>query len=772
MIPSNFKLLPSPGKKIFHFFLIMSQSRTANLTAGLCLFLISAGLHHVHATEKFTANDSINRILQALPDSQKITRLLDLSRQYQAGSITESLEFAKEALTLASSAGDTGMIATAKMRVAELYLLKGVYDKSLALLLEALDQFEQTGMEKETAYCCEVIGKIYTATGNPQQAIPYHSKAAFINKKLNHIPDVARNYTCMGSALVNMDSIDKGLTYYLVSFMIIDSLGMESEKNDLLIQIGNGYLKLGKYEESLKNYYQAMELAEKNGNLFLLSQAKSRIGIAYFRMNNLPAALKYSRESLILADSINTFRIAGESYKNLSEIYAAQQNYKKALDFYIRYKEASDSLLNEEKILQMGELQAKYDIAQKEKENEVLKTQNLHKSLTIKRLAFASAIIVLLLILSLMQLMMVIRLNKKTRKLNLKLAEQGKELEELNDQKDKFFSFVAHNLKNPFTTIMGFSELMVKGNDAKEYEKTDRYAKHILGLSAHVHKILENLLEWSRLQRRSFTYKPEKTNMTGLIRDVLEMNQKEAARKEIDIRYDLPEDLTAYADKFMVTTILQNLMSNALNFTPSSGKIHVTGRLQGSQVFVSVADNGIGIAPEDLGKLFRIDVHPAKIGTAESSGSGLGLVICKEMIQRCRGEISIDSSLSRGTTVTFTLPVTNGDSAVSEAGEITPPDFVLLIKDDMNNLGKLPEPFVRLYNISLLPKYDEVRSVLSLDHLSDFAHEVESAGQTYNLTSFVQFGRHLALLIQTHQVDKILRVLPEFKKMTDIFKNK
>jgi nitrogen-specific signal transduction histidine kinase len=356
-----------------------------------------------------------------------------------------------------------------------------------------------------------------------------------------------------------------------------------------------------------------------------------------------------------------------------------------------------------------------------------------------------------------MQLMMVIRLNKKTRNLNLKLAEQGKELEELNDQKDKFFSFVAHNLKNPFTTIMGFSELMVKGNDAKEYEKTDRYAKHILGLSAHVHKILENLLEWSRLQRRSFTYKPEKTNMTGLIRDVLEMNQKEAARKEIDI---------------MVTTILQNLMSNALNFTPSSGKIHVTGRLQGSQVFVSVADNGIGIAPEDLGKLFRIDVHPAKIGTAESSGSGLGLVICKEMIQRCRGEISIDSSLSRGTTVTFTLPVTNGDSAVPEAGEITPPDFVLLIKDDMNNLGKLPEPFVRLYNISLLPKYDEVRSVLSLDHLSDFAHEVESAGQTYNLTSFVQFGRHLALLIQTHQVDKILRVLPEFKKMTDIFKNK
>ena len=117
---------------------------------------------------------------------------------------------------------------------------------------------------------------------------------------------------------------------------------------------------------------------------------------------------------------------------------------------------------------------------------------------------------------------------------------------------------------------------------------------------------------------------------------------------------------------------------------------------------ISVADTGIGIAPEDQDKLFRIDVHPAKIGTAESSGSGLGLVICKEMIQRCKGEISIDSSLSPGTTVSFTLPVTMATRRFTEAGEIPQPDFMLLMKKDMNNLEKLPEPFVKLYNSSLL----------------------------------------------------------------------
>ena len=156
-------------------------------------------------------------------------------------------------------------------------------------------------------------------------------------------------------------------------------------------------------------------------------------------------------------------------------------DYKKAFEYSIRFKEASDSLLNEEKMLQIGELQAKYDLDQKERENEWLKQQNINKSKTIRRITTAVIIIVLLLIFSLILLFLLFRLNEHTRQLNHKLAQQGKELEELNDQKDKFFSFVAHNLKNPFSTIMGFSELMVKNSDAKEYEKTRPVCKTYSG---------------------------------------------------------------------------------------------------------------------------------------------------------------------------------------------------------------------------------------------------------------------------------------------------
>jgi signal transduction histidine kinase len=747
----------------------MPQSKTNGPAILLWLFFILTGLKTADAVSQITDDDSLERKLQTLPDSAKITYLLNISAQYQHTQITKSLEFAKQALILATSVKDTVQIGTVNLKIAELYLYKGVYDKSLAFLLEALKLFEKTGWEKEIAYCCEIIGKVYKAINNPQKAAEYYNKAITTNLKLNQISDVARNYTSLGSVFVDMDSIDKGLSYYLVSFMIIDSLGMEPEKNELMIQLGDGYFSLGKYEESLKNYYQAMELAEKKGNLFLLAQAKSRIGITYFRMNNLPAAMKYSKQSLWLTKDLKTFRIAGESYRNLAEIYAAQQDYKKAYESYIHYKEVSDSLLNEERLRQIGELQVKYDIAQKEKENEFLKQQNLHKSKTIHRITIAVIIIVILLILSLIQLMILVRLNKKTRHLNLKLEEQSKELEELNDQKDKFFSFVAHNLKNPFTTILGFSELMVKNSDAKDYKKMARHAEHILGLSIHVHKILNNLLEWSRIHRRRYEYNPERTDITGLIRDILEMNDKEAARKGIELSDELPENLTAYADKFMVTIILQNLMSNALNFTHSSGKIKISGKKDGSQVIITVADTGIGIAAEDLPKLFRIDVQPEIPGTAESKGAGLGLVICKEMVQRLRGEITIESKLNHGTSVTFTLPVSNGNTQDQENKEMPQHDFVQEMKEDMKNAGKLPESFIDICTSSLLPTYNEVRSVLSLENLSDFAREVEDTGHKYNITSFIHYGHHLSALIQTHQVDKILRILPEFKKMVETF---
>jgi signal transduction histidine kinase len=712
-------------------------------------------------------NDSIHIMLHSLPDSAKITCLIDLSNKYQYTDPSRSIELAQQALNISTSTNNILLKGKANFQIAKLYFIKGIYDKTLFFLIEALKYFEQSGAEKEFASCCEKIGQVYSVTGNLTEAIIYYNKALSINKKLDFLPDIADNYVNIGSAYVKMDSIDKGLSYFLISYMILDSLKIEDKKAKLLIQLGEGYFRLKKYKESLNCYYQVKEISGKNNNLYLLALSKSRIGKIYLKTNNIPAALKYSQESLLTATMLKTPEIACETYKNLSDIYAANQDYNKAYNYFVLFKQYSDSLLNSEKARLIQEMQIKYDLGQKEKENEFLRQQNLDKTYTIRKITYTAIGIIFLFIASIILLVMLIRLIKRYRILNMKLAQQSKELEDLNDQKDKLFSFVAHNLKNPFNTIMGFSELILTKGDTYDYEKMERYAKHILILSTHVHKILENLLEWSRLQRRNFEYKPEKIEIASLIKDVIEMNYKEAKRKEIDLVVDVSENLMVYADRYMINIVLQNLLSNALNFTPSYGKITIMGRQKEMKAEISVLDTGIGIAPEDLSKLFRIDAQPAKIGTTESKGAGLGLVICKEMIQRCNGEISIKSELSKGTTVIFTLPVYQEKLLNGVEMKKLIPDFIEEMKDDMTRFGKLPAAFIETCNSSLLPKYNEVRSVMSLENINDFATEILHAGEKYSIPSFIHFGDHLSSLTQTHQIDKILKLLPEFKKMLE-----
>jgi len=139
------------------------------------------------------------------------------------------------------------------------------------------------------------------------------------------------------------------------------------------------------------------------------------------------------------------------------------------------------------------------------------------------------------------------------------------------------------------------------------------------------------------------------------------------------------------------------------------------------------------------------------------------------LVQRCQGEIAINSQLSRGTTVTFTLPVTNSNLQVEHNKEISQPDVIMELNKDIEKMGQLPEEFIGMCTATLIPSYNEVRSILSLEHLAKFAQDVETAGLQYNILSFVNFGHHLSTLLQTHQIDKILRFLPEFKKMTDAF---
>ncbi|MBN1219051.1 MAG: hybrid sensor histidine kinase/response regulator [Anaerolineae bacterium] len=251
---------------------------------------------------------------------------------------------------------------------------------------------------------------------------------------------------------------------------------------------------------------------------------------------------------------------------------------------------------------------------------------------------------------------------------NARLYELEKQL---NTDKDKFFSIISHDLRSPFTSLLGNTELMVKMIDRLSQEDIREMSQSINNQAKAAHRLLENLLTWSQLQRGRIEYDPGPVELHQLVGNTVTLLQEVAQSKEIQLEQTIEDELFVYADKYMIDTVIRNLTSNALKFTPPGGQVILSARPNGflpgkkgpSWVEVSVIDTGVGISPEDIDKLFKIEVHHTTPGTAQEQGTGLGLILCREMVEKNGGHIWVESELGQGTTVKFTVPI-----AVAEKG--------------------------------------------------------------------------------------------------------
>jgi PAS domain S-box-containing protein len=237
------------------------------------------------------------------------------------------------------------------------------------------------------------------------------------------------------------------------------------------------------------------------------------------------------------------------------------------------------------------------------------------------------------------------------------LKESEIRLRELNATKDKFFSIIAHDLKSPFTSIIGLSELLVEQVGKGDYEGIDEYASMIQSSSWRAMDLLTNLMEWSRSQTGRIEFSPASHNLPDLISDVTELLSDAAKQKSITISRDLPEELTLFADKHMINTILRNLISNAIKYSNTGGKIEISAILQEKLLEIAVRDNGIGIKKDALEKLFHIGESRSTPGTQDEEGTGLGLILCMDFVSKHGGKIWAESEPGNGSRFVFTIPV-------------------------------------------------------------------------------------------------------------------
>ena len=240
-------------------------------------------------------------------------------------------------------------------------------------------------------------------------------------------------------------------------------------------------------------------------------------------------------------------------------------------------------------------------------------------------------------------------------KINIQLEESEEKLKELNAAKDKLFSIIGHDLKNPFFVISSYAEIINEEYDDLSDEEKHEIIKSIGETSKFANKLLENLLHWARAQTGRIEFKPEPLNLRKMVNSSIDLLKSQASKKNINLTAIIDPTFLVNADKNMLETILRNLTSNSIKFTPENGEVKVTAKDNEDLFEITVSDTGIGLSEGDIKKLFRIDVNNSQIGHHKEKGTGLGLILCKEFVERHGGKIWVESVEGEGSEFKFTI---------------------------------------------------------------------------------------------------------------------
>ena len=240
---------------------------------------------------------------------------------------------------------------------------------------------------------------------------------------------------------------------------------------------------------------------------------------------------------------------------------------------------------------------------------------------------------------------------------HLKLYRQKKELQNLNAQKDRFFAIIAHDLRGPLSSFMGLTELLAEDSPDLEHDQKKELAVAMSESARNIFNLLNNLLQWSLMQRGQTSFTPQKQGLMGVVTECLKAVEGQALKKAVEIAVDIPGGLEVSADSNMLQSIVRNLVSNAVKFTLSGGNVLISARnSEDNMALISVKDSGIGMSKEILDDLFLIDAKSGRRGTEDEPSTGLGLVLCKEFVEKHGGRIWAESEEGKGSVLYFSLP--------------------------------------------------------------------------------------------------------------------
>jgi len=508
--------------------------------------------------------------------------------------------------------------------------------------------------------------------GNYQQSLHYYQKTLEIHSSSNNKTGLARVYINLSIIYNKTNKQDEAED--LLNKAI--EIGKETNDNRLLaVAYGNVGLmhdNAGDYKKALEYYTMSLELKTEMGDRHSIMISEINIANTCLKLNQLAQALDHINTAIKIGNELGAKRELIDAFDIQSQIYEKKSDYSNAYIALTKKIALNDSIFGTEQLKHLADVDRKNEINQLESENQILRQQSIIDQLKLENnrfiryylligLSFAIVLIGLLIYQSGERRKSARRLdevNKQLLKTNKQLKRSESDLAESNRAKDKFFSIISHDLRNPLASMVSFVRIMKRDYATLEQHERDALIEEFEKIVNRTGNLLENLLMWSRSQTGRLNITPERFNAHSILAENAEFHETLLRTKKIRIGISAENEAAeVFADKNMINTVVRNLLSNSIKFTPAGGKIELGFNLSGKNCVFFVKDSGIGIEPDKIPNLFSLGEVYVRTGTANEKGSGLGLVLCKEFVEKNHGEIWLESKPGEGTTFYFSVPL-------------------------------------------------------------------------------------------------------------------
>jgi signal transduction histidine kinase len=585
---------------------------------------------------------SLSESIDDKPNRAKSLNYLSVIFRDQ-GEYEKSIALSTKALDIAQTADDWQQEAYSNNNIGTIYRLKGNYPLALSYIYKALRIFEDNNENVGKAFCTYNIGFVYLRQNNYEKALEYLEETVRLREIIKNKEGAVQARGRVADVYVELGEYDKALQIYHEVGNSYEAFGDQKSLINVLNGIATVYEETKKFDKALNERYRSLSISRKFNFIEGIVINSSLIGVLEARLGNYLKGKAYLDSALDITNKYSSSVFRLQVYKNYSDFYEFQKNYAEAFKYLKLFNKEKDSIAGQEKRTVVAEVEYAYISNKKERETELIK-RDLQNQKTI--INYGIGITIILVLLSII----IGALYKSKEKAN-------KQLTELNQLKDKFFSIIAHDLKNPFHVLLNYSQILDEEKDQLDKEERNEIISTLAVSSRNVYHLLENLLLWSRSQTSGISVKSETTSFSAIIDEILLILDEQAKQKRVKIIKDLHQNDSVNTDPDILKTVLRNLIGNAIKYTSQNEYVKISSRVENSFLIITVADNGVGIEEKDRLHLFSLTNLSSTAGTKGEKGTGLGLIICREFVEKLGGKIWVESNMPKGSKFVFTIPV-------------------------------------------------------------------------------------------------------------------